>query len=315
MKMIVFAVLIILLIVCGVTIAATAYFYSIAMTRKGASASRTNKMSGTSWERFGPFIREKKKALHAAAREDAWTVSEDGLKLHAVWIANGLQGKTVICCHGYTSSGMRDFEVVSEYFLRKGFSILFPDARAHGESEGKYMGFGCLDRYDVRCWIMWVTEHCPGAQILLYGHSLGGATVLMTGGLELPPEVKGIAADCPFTSAKDMFTQVLHTMYHLPSFPILPLADLISRKKAGYGLDDCRLDEEVKKIRVPVLLIHGDADTFVPEQMSEQIHKNCPPGTKLLIVHGAGHAQSIYVDNEAYEAALDELTERAFANS
>ena len=314
MEMVVFVLLFLLLLAVGISAAATAYFYRIAMTRRGASAVRTNKMSGTSWEQFGPFIREKREVLRAAAKEDVYTASEDGLKLHAVWIPNGLQGRAVICCHGYTSTGMRDFEVVSEYFLRRGFSLLFPDARAHGESEGEYMGFGCLDRYDVRCWILWTTAHCRDTEILLYGHSLGAATVLMAGGLELPPEVKGIAADCPFTSAKDMFTQVLHTMYHLPAFPILPLADAVNRRKAGYGLDDCRADEEVRNIRIPLLLIHGDADTFVPEEMSEQIYRSSPPGTQMLIVHGAGHAQSIYVDNEAYEAALDELLARAFSH-
>ena len=312
MKTVLLVILSILILAVALCAAATAYFYRIAMTRSGASAARTDRMSGTSWGQYGPMIRGKREVLRAAAREDVYTSSEDGLKLHAIWVPNGLPGKIVICCHGYTSTGMRDFEVVSEYFLRNGFSILFPDARAHGESEGQYMGFGCLDRYDVRCWIRWAAQKCGDAGILLYGHSLGGATVLMTGGLELPPEVKGIIADCPFTSAKDMFTQVLHTMYHLPAFPILPMANAINRKKAGYGLDDCRSDEEVRKIRVPLLLIHGDADTFVPAEMSEQIYRSSPPGTQMLIVHGAGHAQSIYADNKAYEAALDELIAEAF---
>ncbi len=185
--------------------------------------------------------------------------------------------------------------------------MLLVDARAHGESEGEYIGFGCLDRYDARVWIQWMIEECgEDIQLLLHGTSMGGATVLMTGGLELPGQVKGIVSDCGFTSPKEVFTHVLHSMYHLPAFPMIQIADAVNRKKAGYGLDECNAKREAANIQVPVLLIHGDADGFVPCGMCREIHENCKDA-KQLIVEGAGHAESYYKDTEAYEKALDDF--------
>lgn len=144
-------------------------------------------------------------------------------------------------------------------------------------------------------------------QILLHGTSMGGATVLMTSGLKLPAQVKGIISDCAFTSPKYVFTHVLHSMYHLPAFPMIPIADYVNRKKAGYGLDECNAAREVKKATVPILMIHGDHDTFVPCQMCDEIYENCASPKTKLIVPGAGHAESYYKDMETYEQALDDF--------
>ena len=76
------------------------------------------------------------------------------------------------------------------------------DARAHGKSEGEYIGFGVLDRFDAKKWIDYAIERFgENVNIFLHGESMGGATVLMAGGLNLPKNVKGIISDCPITSA------------------------------------------------------------------------------------------------------------------
>ena len=160
-------------------------------------------------------------------------------------------------------------------------------------------------------WIRKVIEICgEDVEILLHGISMGGATVLMTAGLELPAQVKALVSDCGFTSPKYVFTHVLHTMYHLPAFPMIQIASLVNQKRAGYGLDDCNAAREVGKAKIPVLLIHGDADTFVPCSMCEEIYENCVSDKRKLIVKGAAHAESYYKDMQAYENALTELIER-----
>ena len=188
--------------------------------------------------------------------------------------------------------------------------MLLVDERSHGKSEGKYIGFGCLDRRDALAWIHRVVEQeGEGCQILLHGISMGGSTVLMTGSLPLPPQVKGIVSDCGFTSPKEVFAHVLHSMYHLPAFPILPIADRMNRKLAGYGLDECNAAREVKKMSLPLLIIHGEKDTFVPCSMGKRIYASCASRNKrLLIVPGAAHAESYYKDMAAYEEALDSFT-------
>lgn len=304
---IILAIVLILIVAEGII---TAYFYRRTMKRSVAKRKTTMKMAGTDWDQYMPFIEERKDHLLAKPHEDVWITSYDGLKLHATWFPNGTSknhaAKVMIGLHGYTSKGMSDFIGLSDYYLRNGYAMLLPDARAHGDSEGEYIGFGCLDRFDVLKWIDWVIDRCGvDSEIVLHGISMGGSTALMTSGQNLPSEIKGIISDCAFISPKEVFTHVLHSMYHIPAFPIIPIADKVNQKKASYGLDDCRADEEVKKAKVPILLIHGNKDTFVPCEMCDEIAKNCPKGTKKIIIEGAAHAESYYKETKTYEQALD----------
>lgn len=293
---------------CGGEIA---YFYGRTMKRGRAKTERTMKMAGTDWNQYMPLIEERKAAMLERSHSDVWQTSFDGLRLHATYFpAQEKQDKPriVICFHGYTSQGMSDYIGLSDYYQKRGFAMLLPDARAHGESEGEYIGFGCLDRQDALGWIRWaIGELGEETEILLHGTSMGAATLLMLSGLSLPEQVKGIVSDCGFTSPKEVFTHVLHTMYHLPAFPLIPGADLVNRKLAGYGMDECNAKREVEKATVPILFIHGEADIFVPCSMCDEIYEHCASPKSRLIVAGAAHAESYYKDMENYERALTEF--------
>lgn len=293
---------------CGGEIA---YFYGRTMKRGRAKTERTIKMAGTDWNQYMPLIEERKAAMLERSHSDVWQTSFDGLRLHGTYFpAEETQGKTkiVICFHGYTSQGMSDYIGLSDYYQKRGFAMLLPDARAHGASEGEYIGFGCLDRQDALGWIKWVIgELGEETEILLHGTSMGAATLLMLSGLPLPEQVKGIVSDCGFTSPKEVFTHVLHSMYHLPAFPVIPGADMVNRKLAGYGMDECNAKREVEKATVPILFIHGEADTFVPCSMCDEIYEHCVSPKSRLIVAGAAHAESYYKDMEGYEKALTEF--------
>ena len=296
----------------GMTAAAgvgeSVYFYNQTMKRGKAKTDRTIKMAGTDWSQYSDFIAQRKEQLLARPNEEVSIEAHDGLKLHATYFPEGNEKKVVLCFHGYTSEGMKDNLAISGYYLRKGYGLLLVDERAHGMSEGTYIGFGCLDRRDALGWLEWIIERCgEDVEILMYGTSMGGATVLMASGLELPIQVKGIISDCGFTSPKEVFTHVLHTMYHLPAFPAIPAANLMNKRLAGYGMDECNAAREVRNATVPILLIHGSADTFVPASMCDEIYENIASPKQKLIVEGAAHAESYYKDTKSYEKALDEF--------
>lgn len=317
----------------------TLYFYNRTMKRGNAKTERTTKMSGTDWEQYFPLMEERKGFVMDQPHRDVYITSFDGLKLHATYfpaitdsrdgeysgqtesretgtVENETHGKlyatrkAVICFHGYTGEGLSNHIAIADYFLKHGYAMLLPDARAHGESEGEYIGFGCLDRKDAFGWIHWLIGECgDDVKILLHGTSMGGATVLMTSGLKLPENVKGIVSDCGFTSPKEVFTHVLNHMYHLPAFPAIQGADLLNKRFAGYGMDECNAKYEVRKAEVPILFIHGSADTFVPCSMCDEIYDNCASPKRKLIVEGASHAESYYKDMASYEKALDEFAD------
>ncbi len=300
----------------GVLVAAGAaevfYFYGRTMKRQNVNMKRTMKMAGTDWSQYSEILAERKAFMLEQPHEDVYQTSFDGLKLHAAYFPaiQESEGKkrVVICFHGYTSKGLADFTGLTDYYFRHGFAMLHPDARAHGESEGEYIGFGCLDRKDALKWIEWVIEKCgEDVEILLHGISMGASTALMASGMELPPQVKGIISDCGFTSPKEVFTHVLKTMYHFPSFPIMQGAEIVNRKLAGYGMDECNAKREVAKAKVPILFIHGSKDTFVPTRMCQEIYDCCASPKKMLIVEGAAHGESYFKNMKAYEDALDEF--------
>ena len=297
----------------------TVYFYNRTMKRGNAKTERTTKMSGTDWEKYFPLMEERKGFVLGQPHEDVYITSFDGLKLHATYFP-GMEdeagrpadvsgvNKAVICFHGYTGEGLSNHIAIADYFLKKGYAMLMPDARAHGESEGEYIGFGCLDRKDALSWVNWLIGKCGNdVAIMLHGTSMGGATVLMASGLDLPCQVKGIVSDCGFTSPKEVFTHVLNHMYHLPAFPAIQGADLINKRLAGYGMDECNAKYEVQKAKVPILFIHGSSDTFVPVSMCHEIYENCASPKRKLIVEGAAHAESYYKDMADYEKVLTEF--------
>lgn len=293
-----------------------AYFYRRTMIRSNAKVERTMKMSGTDWSQYMPLLAERKEFMLAQPHMEINRTSFDGLKLHANFFPaigeHTGRKKAAICFHGYTSKGMSDYIGLSDYYLKNGFAMLLPDARAHGDSGGDYIGFGCLDRKDALVWIDFIVQELgEDVEIVLHGTSMGGATVLMASGLDLPPQVKGIISDCGFTSPKEVFTHALHSMYRLPAFPVIPAADIINKKLAGYGMDECNAKREVANAKVPILFIHGSNDTFVPVRMCDEIYECCASPKKKLIVEGAAHAESYYKDMAGYEEAMTEFFDDA----
>ena len=285
--------------------AIASYFFRRTMIRSNAKRERTQKMAGTDWDLYIPKIHECKEWLAEQQQEEVWITSEDGLRLHGTFFTNGLSKKVVICFHGYTSEGMNDYSTLAKFYLEHGFCLLIVDERAHGKSEGTYIGFGCLDRKDAKLWIDYTVERLgEDCQILLHGDSMGAATVLMTTGLELPKQVKAAISDCAFTSAWDVFSAVLKNMYHLPPFPIMQLANQMVKKRAGYEMDECNARNEVKKAEIPILFIHGDSDTFVPCDMVYELYEACASNKELLIIEGAGHVEACYKNPEKYEEAI-----------
>ena len=276
------------------------------MIRSNAKREKTQEMAGTDWDAYIPHIHECKEKLAECPHEDMYIQSEDGLKLHATYFPCEGSKKVVICFHGYTSEGLNDYSTLAIFYLNKGYNLLIVDERAHGQSEGKFIGFGCLDRHDAKLWINMIIEKLgEDCKILLHGDSMGGATVLMTTGLELPPQVKAAVSDCAFTSAWEVFSAVLKNMYHLPPFPIMQIANQMVKKNAGYELDECNARREVAKATIPILFIHGEADTFVPCSMVHELYDACQTEKKLVIVEGAGHVESCYRDAELYEGAIE----------
>ena len=212
--------------------------------------------------------------------------------------------KIIICVHGFTGSGKKDFASLARTYYLNGYNVLLVDNRAHGQSEGKYVGFGVLDRLDLRNWVKYVINRFGNnVQIFLHGISMGAATVLMASSI-MPKNVRGIIADCGFTSVDEIFEYVLKRDYHLPRFPIIYLTNIMSKIRAGYGYKDVNTTAEIARSDIPILFIHGENDEFVPLWMTMKNYSHCKAYKELFIVRESEHAESHYIDKKGYERRM-----------
>lgn len=240
-----------------------------------------------------------------AAGEETVLTSDDGLALKAHYFPQEGSQRCIIVCHGYGGNGAQMFGYARQFY-NLGFSVLVPDARAHGESEGMYYGMGWLERKDILGWIDRLIAADPAVEIALFGVSMGGATVMMTAGEELPKQVKCIVEDCGYTSVWDEFSLQLKSLFGAPDFPLMYTTDLVCRLRAGYGFREASSVEQLKKAEVPMLFIHGEEDTFVPYPMLDQVYEACAsPEKEKLTVPGAGHGVAASTDPDLYWSTVE----------
>lgn len=241
--------------------------------------------------------------------ESVTVQSADGLTLSGEYALNAEPSHLwLIAVHGYRGNHSHMYTIASFYGLR-GYNVLLPDLRGCGESAGDYIGMGWPDRKDMLQWIDWIIARDPEARIVMHGISMGGATVLMTSGEDLPPQVKAIVSDCGYTSVWDIFRDEMKVLFHLPAFPVLHTASIISSLRAGYSFTEASSLEQVKKAKVPMLFIHGEKDNFVHTEMVYPLYEACPTEKKLLVMEGAGHGSSYSMDPELYFITLFDFIE------
>ncbi len=263
--------------------------------------------------RYKPYEKEVGEAFDkydAVEREEVCIVSRDKLRLCASYIPSRGEGnKVAILFHGYRSCAKQEFACILEELLENGFSVLAPDQRAHGRSEGEYITFGAFEKYDCLDWCEYARQRFGECvDIYLYGVSMGGATVLLASALDLPSNVRGIVADCPFTLPWQIIKRRLWTRYKIPVFPMIYFMNYWSRQLAGFDFRSDSATEAVAESRLPILLIHGKADTYVPIAMSEEILSSAGERCKILRIDGARHARAYLSDPQRYLYEFLEFT-------
>ena len=231
--------------------------------------------------------------------EERYVTSHDGYKLYARLYKAEAPRATVILCHGFRSHGTHDFAMIVEHYIVRKFNVLLISERAHVESESKYIGFGQLERFDIKAW----RETIDGP-VLIHGLSMGATTVLMAAELDLPKNVKGIIADCGFTSPHAIWKHVAENNLKRPYGLYSAAAKDLCRRKILVASDAYSTTEALKNAGVPVLFIHGTDDKFVPIEMTFENYKACSSEKRLFIVPGAEHGMSYLEDKAGYEQAV-----------
>lgn len=263
---------------------------------------------------FYDFIKTEKDWLFKNGFEKIETTSFDGLKLKGILVyAPTPSKKTVVAIHGYKSCGINEYGAYIRMYHEMGFNVLVPDDRAHGESEGKLIGFAWHDRRDCIGWVKYaLNKFGEDSSIMLHGISMGSATVMNASGeKELPHQVKAIVSDCGYSTAWKEFSHVLKRNFHMPPFPIMYVANVINMIFNKYNFNENTPVKQVSKAKVPFLFIHGGDDDFVPTEMVNEVYNACSSAQKELhIFPGAAHAESYYVCHDEYVKVLKDFIDK-----
>ena len=241
------------------------------------------------------------KKVRAMPHDQVSVRSFDGLTLWGKYYEYAPGAPIEILFHGYRGSAERDMCGAVQRCHSLGHSALIVDQRASGKSGGNVITFGVNESRDCLTWIEYVTARFgPKTRIILAGISMGAATVVMAAGRELPENVIAILADCGYTSPRDIIKKVIATDMKLPPDLAYPFVKLGARLFGRFDLDELSSIETVRNTPVPILLIHGESDDFVPCDMSKRCHEANPASTRLFTVPGAGHGLAYLVDKAGY---------------
>lgn len=304
---------VILLSLCAIILAISYICYRIAFHSPANSRETIAIPPRKILEAHGDAIARALAALEKREYEEVFTSSREGLRLAGKYYHVQPGAPLVIAFHGYRSSSFTDFAAISALCFRMGMNLLLVDQRGRGSSEGKAITFGILEREDCVAWCRFARERFGvDCLILLYGISMGATTVLMASELALPENVKGIAADCPYSSPAAIIRSVSDHR-HYPTALLYPFVALGARLFGHFSLDRrCTAARAVRSARVPILIFHGEADNFVPAAMSEEIALACPGKIRRETFPGASHGISVLVDEARYRRILGEFAGSLF---
>lgn len=242
-----------------------------------------------------------------------WKLNQtvDDKHLNATYLpAKNKTNRSVIIAHGYKGNG----ETMANYakmFHQLGFNVLLPDDRGHGQSAGKYISFGWLDRLDYLKWIkLLITRLGVDSQIVLFGVSMGGATVEMLSGEKLPDQVKCLIADCGYSDIIDELSYLLKRTFHLPKYPFVSTVSLLNQYRQGFQLRQASSVDQLKKNHLPIFFIHGQEDVYVPVGMIEENYQATQGPKEKWIVPTATHAESFWVNPKEYQRRIAAFTNK-----
>lgn len=265
---------------------------------------KTLPLKGDTYKPYLATMQQMREDGRKIPYEDFYIKSFDGLTLHAKYYEYKKGATTEIMFHGYRGSAERDLSGGIQRCFSIGRNALIVDQRTSCGSGGNVISFGINEYRDCISWAEFAAQHFGGdVKLILCGISMGASTVLMAASQPLPESVKGVLADCGFTSAEAIIKKCSRDM-KLPAQLVYPFIKLGAKLYGHFDLDSFSAIESVKNCNLPIIFFHGEADDFVPCEMSRELYSACSSPKQLVTVEGAGHGLAYLADGEKY---LDEL--------
>ncbi len=233
-----------------------------------------------------------------AGVQDVWLPVGDGTqRIHAWWWpGDDPSAPAIFYLHGVRwnlTGNLRRIEQLRSF----GFSVFAIDYRGFGKSDGDLPSEAmCYE--DARAGWAWLAQRQPdSARRFIYGHSLGGAVAidlaasLARGDHGTLPKARGLIVESTFTTLADVAAEL--------SWSWLPTNLILSQKFDSI--------DKIREVDVPVLVVHGAGDRFVPSKFSQALYTAARGPKKLLLIENGSHNNSMWMGTEEYQHALSEL--------
>ncbi len=252
-------------------------------------------------------VRNDARSLNADLA-DATITTSDNVTLRAWMILpHNPNGDAVLLLHGLGDNrlGMTGY---AQLLLAHGFTVLLPDARAHGTSDGPLATYGLLERNDIHAWIDFLQTHEHPRCIFALGESMGAAQLLQS--LDTHPHLCAVIAESSFSNFREIAYDRMGQPFHLGPWvgrtilrPLVEVAFLRARLKYHLRMEDISPEDSLATTKMPVLLIHGAEDSNIPVRHSQQIHAHAP-NTILWEVPEADHCGALSTSPQEFERRL-----------
>jgi uncharacterized protein len=224
--------------------------------------------------------------------EDAPLMSE-GLRLRA-WIARGDPERPAgVVVHGLGDT-LESYREHARVLQDRGFTVILPDLRGHGGSEGNHTTLGGRERHDVRAAMDYLrAKGLARNGLVLMGHSMGAVAVLLAAADQT--DLRAVIVEAPYDTYRDSVAHHARILYGLPRWvPIIPLAIAAAEWRAGFDADDIDAVAAARRIRAPLLAIVDGADDRMPEAVVRRVYDAHPGPKRLWVADGVSHVGAVF---------------------
>jgi dipeptidyl aminopeptidase/acylaminoacyl peptidase len=208
---------------------------------------------------------------------------------------------TILVGHGYPFDKANILR--HALFLHARFRLLLFDFRYFGDSDGGYTTAGLLETRDVEAAVAYLKQRADVDpwRIGAFGFSMSAAAFI----LSQCSDIHAIVADSAYSSLERLIARQFFFLPGPLKWPFVTLTKLSARLLLGVDVEQAAPMEAVRKLRTPLLLIHGDADSQIPVMHSREIAATADPSlTELWIVPGADHGFAHAQEGARYEARV-----------